>query len=622
MSKSNLSKKQRDTLRSILGKMQASATVSEYRSVPVSIQEWIEDPFYSGDTCKKLYPFWKNVLTDIFSHEEIPYTQICIQGGIGTGKSTAGAYIMARFIYELSCYSCLGRSVGLFDTSQVVFLVFSLSKFQARRTGYKDLRILLDSIPYFREQFPRNMHNNDELRFPQNLLGIYGTGTGDSIGMNVILSVIDEANFFANSSGNSTSFAEVADLHRALVARQASRFSKNGKNRSLSLVISSSTFKSSFTEELVKRSYTDTEIKCYRARRWDIMPVGTFSKAMFPVFCGNDKFEPSIIESLADLAHFNVPYKNDSTLEDGVNSLPVELRSLIDFVPKDFKNQYEINIVKSLQDFSGFSVDSQGKLFSNRLVFEACVDDNIADLFSKTAFTIEINNDSPTNNIMFYLSQAPFPDRDKPRYIHVDLGLTNDAASIACSYVSGTKVMDGVEQKVFKLDFSLRIVPPAPPGRISIARIEEFIIYLRNVLKLTFGMISYDSFQSEASLQRLRELGFPTRLQSVDRNENAYLFFVESMYRECVHFSNTLARDIEGELFNLDYYREKHKIDHPGNTASGGTKDRMDALVGSIYNAQECVVASVNYGDTLSLATYNIEEDKADKYLSLESYDY
>ena len=574
----------------------------------IPVKEWVKDPYYVGQQGLALYPFWIKVIDDVFKGDgELRYN-ICIAGGgLGTGKSTAGVYLMVRFLYELSCYDNIHKHLGLrMDTSALVLLLFCITKKQVKNTTFRKLRETIDAIPYFQDNFPRYERANDELRFPKNVLTLYGSGTGDAIGLDVVCSMVDEANFFSDASGNSTDMSEVSDLHRSLIARQQSRFMTNGKNRSLSIVVSSSTYSSGYTEELKKRSLTDPTIKYYRARVWDVRPKGTYSEERFYVFCGNDKTDPFIINDVMDLtAKLNIRVNPNMSIPDAVAQLPNDLRVLVDDVPVDFKRQYEVNLLKSIQDVSGFSIQNSGGLFNNRTVFDSCIDYTLPTLFTKNEFIIETQNDSPQNSIMYYLSGIPFLHPECPRFIHVDLSLSTDTTGISCCYKFGEKEVDGVKRPIYYYDFCLRILPPPPPKKISIARVEEFIIYMRDKLHITFGMISYDSFQSSSSQQRLQELGFPIRTQSVDRTDNAYLFFVDQMYLGTVRFNMQFAQAIEYELFNLQHNRQKHKVDHILDTAHGYTKDLCDSVVGALYNAFESKEKVINNDDTLSLSYYN-----------------
>lgn len=572
----------------------------------VPVKEWINSDYYVGKDARKLYPFWKELICDIFRDGKQNYTQVCITGGIGTGKSTVGLYILLRKLYELSCYKNIAGLFGMMSNSFTAFLYFSLTKYQAERTGYAQLRSIIDGIPYFNELFRRDIHRNSVLDFPENVRVFYGSSTGDMIGMNVIASILDEANFFGDSSGSDVDYGSVVKLHDSIMSRQSSRYTRNGVNHSLSIVISSSTFQSSYTQKMYEKSLTDPNIKYVRARLWDIKPKGTYSSDFFYVFAGNEKFDPFIIDSTETLCvKLGISMDPSLSVKDGISRLSQEYRLLIDEVPMDFFNIYNSNIVQGLQDFSGLSVASTGKLFSSYRTFESCVDDNVPVLFSKNEFTIETGNNDDSNTIQYYLKGIEFPHKECPRYLHIDIGVANDAYGIACCYKNGSKIVDGVEVPEFYYDFSLRIVPPPPPKRVSISRCHEFIKYMRDTLGLTIGLVSFDQFQSEGSRQYLNEIGIKTVYQSVDKTDTQYLFFVDCLYKNCVHFSKEFAEAIRHELFDLIWYRSKRKVDHPSDTKHGGMKDRMDSAVGALYNAYTTKEAMINTSDILNLGLFN-----------------
>jgi hypothetical protein len=594
-----------DSIANVIDKVK----ISDYTQVReiVPIEKWIRDPYYCGDDCvKKLYPFWKDLICDIFKDGKQNYNQIVLTGGIGTGKSTCGLYIILRKLYELSCYENVAGLFGLMSNTMTAFLYFSLTKYQAERSGFSQLRSIIDGVPYFKELFRRNQYRNSTLDFPENIRIFYGSSTSDMIGLNCISCVIDEANFFGDSSGSEVDLGSVEELYNAVLSRTSSRFTSNGVNNSLNLVISSSTFKTSMTSKLYEKSLTDPSIKYARARLWDIKPAGTYKDETFFVFAGNDKFDPFIIKDTSDLSvKLGISLDPSLTVKEAVAKLSQEYRNLIDEVPIDFYPNYANNVIQALQDFSGMSVSSTGKLFSSRSTFESCIDNTIQPLFSKNEFTVETCNDELYNSIQYYLNGVEFPHKECPRYLHIDIGVATDAYGIACCYKNGTKLVDGVETPEYYYDFSLRIVPPPPPKRVSIARCHEFIKYMRDVLGLRIGLVSFDQFQSEASRQFLTENGFNVKYQSVDKTDTQYLFFVDCLYKNIVHFSQEFADAIKKELFDLIWFRQKQKVDHPGSTKTGGMKDRCDAVVGALYNAYTTQETIFNPDDILNLSQFN-----------------
>lgn len=609
-----------DQIANVIDKI--SVKESEQIRPIVPVKEWINSDYYVGRDARKLYPYWKDLICDIFENGQ-QYTTVVLTGGIGTGKSTCGLYILLRKLYELSCYKNIAGIFGMMANSFTAFLYFSLTKYQAERTGFGQMRSIIDGIPYFNEKFCRNKYRNSVLDFPENVRLFYGSSTGDMIGMNVIASILDEANFFGDSSGSDVDYGNVVKLHDSIMSRQSSRYTRNGINHSLSIVISSSTFQSSYTQQLYEKSLTDSSIKYARARLWDIKPKGTYSNEMFYVFAGNDKFDPFIIGSTSDLSvKLGISLDPSLTVKEAITKLSQEYRNLIDEVPIDFYPNYANNVIQGLQDFSGMSVASTGKLFSSRSVFESCIDESIQPLFSKNEFTVETCNDEPSNCIQYYLNGIEFPHKECPRYLHIDIGVSNDAYGIACCYKHGNKIVDGVEVPEFYYDFTLRIVPPPAPKRVSISRCHEFIKYMRDNLGLRIGLITFDQFQSMASRQYLEENGFNVAYQSVDKTDTQYLYFVDSMYKGNVHFSREFAEAIRNELFNLIWYRQKQKVDHPSDTKHGGMKDRCDAVVGALYNAFTSKEVIANPSDILNLSLYNSEDSNNYTSASIDDFDF
>lgn len=92
-------------------------------------------------------------------------------------------------------------------------------------------------------------------------------------------------------------------------------------------------------------------------------------------------------------------------------------------------------------------------------------------------------------------------------------------------------------------------------------------------------MITYDTFQSQESMQELEKAGFPVGYQSVDRTDEAYLLLVDYLYENKIKFPYN--QEFESNLFNLIHFREKRKVDHIDTSR----KDVSDSVAGSLYNA-------------------------------------
>ena len=247
-----------------------------------------------------LYPYWKEKIIEIFDeNRDTAINEVIITGGLGTGKSTAGCFCIIRKLYELSCYVNIPTLFGLMPGTLISFMYFTVSKTQAELTGYGQIKQIIDSIPYFKEMFSRNDKLQSMLVFPENLLLFYGSSNAHSIGMNMIGSILDEANFFQNGAQNPTKsaveYSKIQEMYTSIVNRTKSRFKSQKMDASLSILISSNTTSSSFTDKRIKEVEGDDNVLIINARVWDVKPKGTYSDEMFWVFTGSDLLDPYVV---------------------------------------------------------------------------------------------------------------------------------------------------------------------------------------------------------------------------------------------------------------------------------------------------------------------------------------
>lgn len=576
----------------------------------VPIEEWIESEYFVGPDVHSLYPYWKNFVVDIFSskrNESNKINNIIISGSIGTGKSTVSEIIMLRKLYELSCFKNINALFHLMSKTNIMFLYFSVNKTQALNTGYGEFRSLVDSSPYFSENFSRNKRIDSLLLFPEGITFAYGSRSSDAIGMSVICSMLDEANFVAGNGNNVSGSAEKAlDMYAGIVNRANSRFIMDGGiNHALNILVSSSTHESSATAKQISMSKDDPHTIITAPSQWEVKP-DKFSKTFFWVCKGTNYLEPNIVYSVDDINNFRLSeglYKDkeikDSSSEDydviskAISNLPPHLQDYFLRVPIELKSGFEMNIIRSLQDLGGVSTTTSGKLFNSPAVFNDCIDSRFKHPFVAQEIVIATGDNM---QIKDYLREGVgFADKEKPRYIHIDQSTTTDSTGITSVYIDSIIEEEGVRKPIYGVDFMLRINPPKPPKKIAIYKIRNFVVYLRDVVGINIGKVTYDIFNSEESRQILEELGFNVAYRSVDRNDKAYLDLVEIMYEKRLKMYDYPI--LRHELFNLVHDRARRKVDHPkttkGNTdysgkgSDVGSKDVSDSLAGAIANALE-----------------------------------
>lgn len=192
--------------------------------------------------------------------------------------------------------------------------------------------------------------------------------------------------------------------------------------------------------------------------------------------------------------------------------------------------------------------------------------------------------------------------------MHFDQSLSGDSYGIACTYVDDVIVgTDGIPLLFLKVEWIVRINPPKPPAKIDLAKCRSIIPYLAKTYGITFGMISYDTFQSAEAMQELEKSGYPVKTRSVEE-DTAYLTLCQYIYDGRIEFPRHPV--FEQELFGLMHYRSRHKVDHlPGGCFSKDTKisllDGRNLSIEELLKEQE--EGKVNWVYTINEITKNIE---------------
>jgi len=572
----------------------------------IPIRKWLKDPYYVGPDVDNIYPYWKEKIAEIFESEE-KINQVILTGAIGTGKSTTAVLIILRIIYELSCYKHISALFNLFDVSRIAFAYLSVTKEQAQNTGFALLIEWLDSIPYFKEKFKRRSGIDSMAIWPEErLLVTFGSVANHFIGMNLIGSILDEANFFAGRAKEESDFkmnSKVAGLYTQIIARAESRFIVNGINYSMSILVSSSTVSSSFTEERIEKAKDDPHTFIIAPTLWEVKPWNYRGKR-FPVFVGGDNLDPFVIRDLEDINTIlqlkNKKPLSNVSLEDAPMLLPDDIKQKIIMVPEEHRQSFQGDIVIALQDIAGYSVSAANKLFSSNAAYQRCLT-NETHPFSRQEIIVSTTNEQRQDGFLpiksYLYNGLTFKNKNMKRYMHLDLALTGDSLGISMCYINGWKsiykldsnyteqqfdsglIDDEIKIPIIEYDFMLKVNPPKKPNKIALSKVRDFIVYLRNEMGIKFDIITADQFQSAQLLQELDELGFNTGYLSVDRTPDAYLAFTNLIYEERVRFYD--YEPFRKELFNVVYYPAKKKVDH----TSVGSKDVADSVVGAAFNA-------------------------------------
>lgn len=604
----NGSKQHLDILKEIvqeeLKDREASVVATQTREI-LPWQEWISSRYYSGPFSAKLYDFWRVEAEDFL---DTGYNEWVITGGIGTGKTTCSEAVFAYKLYYFSCWDYPQRLFGLADVSKIFFAYLSVTQTQARLTGLSELRDYLDNIPYFQKECKRNTKLDSMIVFPKNNVWVVsGSNSQNVISTNLFGVFLDETNFYKSGGASNPGDIEKArHTYAETTSRRRSRFQQNGVDYSFSLLVSSATDDTSFTEQRMKQAHELKENqKTTVARLWETKKKGTYSSKNFFVFVGNDRRDPFIINNIVDYIDVfgafqeykddYLPYisNEDESVEHVFGRLPEYIKRFILPVPVDFLQDFQRDIFGALMNLGGYSVAPTGKLFSNNTVWQQSLEvaqepNGLRHPFTKESLNITIQTKETVD--FFFQPEVLFtPDKQfrrypyEKRYVHIDQSFSKDHTGIAMVHPAGFKDDErtGLSLPVVEMDFVIEIQNTKPPDKISLPKILNFIFHLRNNWGVNFGKVSFDQFQSEYQLQVLSMQHINSGRTSVDIDDSAWLDFIQLL--DDGRFQQYYYDPFKKEFFNLIHYTAKHKVNH----TEGYNKDCSDAVIGAVKDCLE-----------------------------------
>lgn len=494
-----------------------------------------------------------------------------------TGKTTFMTFCFLRLLYELSCYDCPQILYNLMSSTSIVLMYLSINREIAENTGYGDLRQRIDTIPYFIENFPRNQRLSNDIEFPQNNIRVgSGSRASHAIGTNLIAAALDESNFkgTGEAATDVNSMSKAQQVYNALRRRGENRFTVGGIDYSLSILLSSATTSNSFTEARIAHTASNEHVYHINAKVYEVKPAGTYSDEKFVVFMGNDQLDPTLVETVPALNNImdsvGLPRFADTVnLVDSINSLREDIRAMFELVPMNFIESFRTDVVKSLQDICGVPVNPIGRLFTAKRYYNECIDNQVTHPFIQDEFILSTG--SSVTGIEYLRSDWKPLEPHKTRFVHIDQSTASDKTGICMGFIDHFENINGENKPVIYVDFMLAINPPLAPEKIHIAKCRQLVLDIAKKFNLKIGKFTYDTFASQESVQQLQQEGINADFQSVDRTVDAYLELCDLFYEKRIHIYS--YPKFEKEFFNLQYYRDRKKIDHlPEFCFTGDTK--------------------------------------------------
>jgi len=576
----------------VLGELVSSGTSKTYNDMrkvdyarePVSPEVFFTQGNYLGWMTRGM---GEVALRDLCYVSEVKHRiyEVILKGAIGWGKTTFALCALLYRIYHLSCLRDPAVWAGLLPRSPIFYGLYSIYAYKAD-DNYKRMQTMVDNTDYFKRCFPRNPRLKMGLDFPSNVsVRTGGSSVLSALGDNLQGFLLDELNFYDKERKRMADYeraryednkGKAYELYSAGLIRGASRFiNTDGFIPILMCLVSSARAETSFLAEHSAKRKGKPGVFISEYAIWEVKRKAW--KSYFYVDAGDKYHDPRMLEP---------------------DEEPVGRRIIK--VPGAFKQFFEENLIRSLRDIAGVSCAGEFSWLPGAELLTDAESDILVHPFNKSIVSLSTGDATP---LSFYFNrertcrqrESMWEPKLNPyavRAIHTDLSKNKCATGMAMSHVSGYKTvmqrssgalaLEETRLPIVTLDFALRIAPPASPSRIDYDKILAFYAFLRN-LGYNIGLITYDGYQSEHSIQILQKAGWQAKNLSCDRKPCLpYQAFRSTLltgrfrtyrYKPLVDEAVALQEDADGRVFRLE----------------DELKDVADAVAGSIYNSIQLV---------------------------------
>jgi len=521
----------------------------KYKFFPVPIDIFIASKNYLGRS-QFIYPEVMHYLREINNGD---YVEVVLTGGIGSAKTTIAIYTTAYQLYLLGCLTRPHAEFELDPTSEIIFIFQNITERLAKTVDYNRFKSLISTTPFFQKHMPYERSIESKMVFENRIeVQPLSGALHAALGQNVIGGIIDELNSMAivessRLTRDQGTYDQAIALYNSISRRRKSRFMQYGVLPGILCLTSSRKYPDEFTDKKIREAVNDPSIYVYDKRVWDVAPEGRFSGNTFSVFIGDDNRHARIVDE---------------------NEYIDEPDLLLD-VPVEFKSDFESDIMNALREIAGVATLARFPFFMNV--------DLLAASFSKK--NIFVNDWCDFIDRKVKIDVDRIEDWDRPRFVHIDLALTSDSAGLCIGYCDRFMAIqkeDYVEYLPHIIIDGLLEIKPPKNDEIMLSKVRD-IIYALVGRGMSIRWITFDSFQSADSIQILRQKGFVTGQQSVDKTMIPYEMAKMLIYEGCVdipYHAKTLK-----ELKSLEKDAKMKKIDHP----AGGSKDLADALASVLF---------------------------------------
>lgn len=332
-----------------------------------------------------------------------------------------------------------------------------------------------------------------------------------TLGLSVLSACLSELAFF-DLAGKSSDY--IMQFYNDVKSRINTRMKGNYWGKSI-LDSSPNDLNNAIDDYIINKAPNDPSNYIVKGSMWEWEPEDFDMSQTFKVYSGGRGNPPRILED------------NDILLKDPNES---NKEKIID-IPLSLKQYFVDDLVKSLKDRAGIPSGSADNLiYDYSLLEKGMFNNSLKNIYSNIYADSKL---SPNGLIWNKVSDVFFKNKAGqyefyykpyiPRCIGVDLSINHDLSAISCSHVE--KYGD-TGDNIYVIDFTIVICPEDSNGKVNIEAVKCFIEDLKEKGHMLIEAVSFDSFQSETSIQSLDRFNIPVEKISVDRSMDPYLHFI------------------------------------------------------------------------------------------------
>lgn len=579
------------------------------------------------DMARELFPAWRPIILKACQPGGRVF-EVNITGASGNGKTTAAMLILDYKMVRTFCLRDPAAFFGLQARTMIYFGLYATTKRLIKDVGFYVLRdMLMDPAPFWRDRYPRLKQGQEYIRWPQKRIEVI-TGSSElhALGRALLGVAADELNYY--NMGEKTA-QRAPDLVAEVSRRLETRFlDKAGDIPGIAIYISQTRTTTDYLENRIREKKDHPGVLCVRGPRWAFSTKGynhpdgfhPGQDPVFRVFTGTDTTDPRILDRVVRMSdgvwHVS-PADAEDSIPDGGNVIDVPVqhyRAFIDDLHGALRNIADVPSGSYTPFFPRREVVFQAFTRDPAVVYPfssqsiPCYEGGVAQL--QDAYDIK----RVTRVHMGRLLPVRHPDA--PRYIHLDLSQGGDRTGMAMVHPSGHYREDtpaaldaagvgaGEMVKAVEVDFYVALTSGPYGEPIDFGKIRVFVDWLRRC-GYWVRMVTTDQFMAFDMRQRIREMGIPSELQSVDRTSGPYRDFRQAMGEGRVVLpvppglsqagmagpgtvvpEEILRRVILAqELLGLEHDVKRDKVEHRAQNPDGskGSKDVADGAAGAVY---------------------------------------